>query len=471
VAGARLTIVRRRSVRHRPGLAVGLTAAVIGAAAALVVTAVGVLLPNAGGTALAAERIDPMAGAPVPVHVVNGFESEDDLLAAAVFGDLQTFWGAELPRLGTQFEPLRGGYASVDGTGSGTGALCVSPASSLLGNAYYCRADDGIVYDSAALVPVLLDHYGPAGLAASLAHEFGHAVQARLAAASAPQAGKPAILQEAQADCAAGAFLAWLVAADRDAPVAGGADTGSAGSIAPDSSATDTGTVATPGGDAITSSAAPADSDGAHVAVRLPASSLLRAVTPLIEFRDPVDTDVAGTQAHGLGLDRLRAALVGIRGGAAACPALTVESLRLTEGRIRGVDTSKPRFASSSAVDEAAIESVRAFDPTALPENGSTTARPADLQVAAPFGQFARAATTALAAGTARFGADRPAAAACYLGAWTGFVYGKADDGQLGSWPGDADEAMDMLRSRPAATFEEMTAFAAGFDDGLPSCD
>ncbi len=43
------------------------------------------------------------------------------------------------------------------------GALCVSPASSLLGNAYYCRGDDGIVYDSAALVPVLLDLYGPAG--------------------------------------------------------------------------------------------------------------------------------------------------------------------------------------------------------------------------------------------------------------------------------------------------------------------
>ena len=122
-------------------------------------------------------------------------------------------------------------------------------------------------------------------------------------------------------------------------------------------------------------------------------------------------------------------------------------------------------------MDAAAIESVRAFDPTALPDNGSTPASPGDLQAAAPFGQFARAAATALAAGAARFGADRPAAAACYLGAWTGFVYGKADAGQLGSWPGDADEAMDMLRSRPAATFEEVTAFATGFDDGLPSCN
>ena len=206
------------------------------------------------------------------------------------------------------------------------------------------------------------------------------------------------------------------------------------------------------------------------MAVHLPSDSLLRAVTPLIDFRDPVDTDVTGPQAHGLGLDRLRASLAGIRSGAAACPALTVEGLRLTEGRIRGVDTSKARFPSDAAVDHAAAESVRAFDPTALPENGSTAATPGDRRAAARFGQFARAATTALAAGRTRFGADRPVAAACYLGAWTGFVYGKADAGQLGSWPGDADEALDMVRSRSGATFEELAGFASGFDDGLPSC-
>ncbi len=511
---------------------------------ALLVMAAGVLVPPVGGIAVAAERIEPAAGAPVPVHVVNGFESSDDLLAAAVFGDLQTFWGAELPRLGTEFEPLRGGYASVDGSGSGSGALCVSPAATLLGNAYYCRADDGIVYDSAALVPVLLDQYGTAGLTASLAHEFGHAVQARSAAPAGSQASTPAILQEARADCDAGAFLAWLVVADGGSAVAtasgsasNGSGTGVTGSATTDPETGPTGTGTAPGPSttagsgtvpgpsstaapgtaqatgtssapvstsAPSSTAAPdtgpatsersanassteapsalspgsADSGrpahagpaGDHVAVHLPASSLLRAVSPLIEFRDPVDTEVTSPQAHGFGLDRLRAALAGIRGGAAACSALTVEGLRLTEGRIRGVDTSKARFASGSAVDRAAEESIRAFDPTALPNNGSTAASPGDLRAAAPFGQFARAATTALAAGDARFGADRPQAAACYLGAWTGFVYGKADTGQLGSWPGDADEAMDMMRSREGATFEELAAFATGFDEGLPSC-
>ncbi len=257
-----------------------------------------------------------------------------------------------------------------------------------------------------------------------------------------------------------GRFLAWLVAVDSAGSTSGGSTSGGSTSAGPTSTA-------------VPSEAAPTGSAGAagtHVATRLPTSSLLRAVTPLIEFRDPVDTDVTGGQAHGLGLDRLRAALAGMRGGAAACPALTVEGLRLTEGRVPGVDTSKARFASDGAVDEAAAASVRAFDPTALPENGSTVAAPGDLRAAAPYGQFARAAATALAAGSARFGADRPAAAACYLGAWTGFVYGKADTGQLGSWPGDADEALDMLRTRPGATFDEVAAFADGFDDGLPSC-
>ena len=50
-------------------------------------------------------------------------------------------------------------------------------------------------------------------------------------------------------------------------------------------------------------------------------------------------------------------------------------------------------------------------------------------------------------------------------------LWGGADAGQLGSWPGDADEALDMLRTRPGATFDEVAAFADGFDDGLPSCE
>jgi hypothetical protein len=134
------------------------------------------------------------------------------------------------------------------------------------------------------------------------------------------------------------------------------------------------------------------------------------------------------------------------------------------------VDISKPRYASPADVDRAAVASIQAFDPTALPENSGTVADPADLRAAAPFGQFARAAATALAAGRARFGADRPVAAACYLGAWTGFVYGKAGRGDLGSWPGDADEAMDMLRTRPGATFDELAGYSDGFDGGLPAC-
>ena len=86
--------------------------------------------------------------------------------------------------------------------------LCIATPDQITGNAYYCPADDGIVYDTGVLVPVLLDHYGTAGLTASLAHEFGHAVAARLGAPDRP------LFRELQADCLAGAALAALVPAD-----------------------------------------------------------------------------------------------------------------------------------------------------------------------------------------------------------------------------------------------------------------
>ena len=74
-------------------------------------------------------------------------------------------------------------------------------------------AGDGIVFDSSALVPVLLGSYGTAGLAAAFAHEFGHAVQAQVGPTQQDRLRDPdrypSILIEAQADCDAGAFLAW----------------------------------------------------------------------------------------------------------------------------------------------------------------------------------------------------------------------------------------------------------------------
>ena len=84
-----------------------------------------------------------------------------------------------------------GGYVSMDSTAASGRALCISDPAQIAGNAFYCPQGDGIVFDSSALVPVLLGSYGSAGLAAAFAHEFGHAVQAQVGPTPDDRRGHP----------------------------------------------------------------------------------------------------------------------------------------------------------------------------------------------------------------------------------------------------------------------------------------
>ncbi|MDQ2846510.1 MAG: hypothetical protein M3Y77_09210 [Actinomycetota bacterium] len=338
---------------------------------------------------------------------------------SGILADLQTFWRESI---GAKFTPLKAGYALID-TSAATvpaGSMCVTTLDSLRGNAYYCPGNDGIVIDSAALVPVLLHSYGVGGLTASIAHEFGHAIQARIG----PTAQQhwddprryPQILLEAQADCAAGAFLQWV-------------------------------------------------DSGKSTHLRLPTTSVLSSISPLLDFRDPTDGSPTDDLAHGLGLDRLRFVLAGVRGGPAACHTMTEADLRLTLGRSGMHPQSAPRFATVSAVAAAAVSSVSEFVRT--PKVG-VVASAADLAAASPYGQFAQAASTAFVLGSQLYPSS--GGAACFTGAWTASVFGSAPAGALGSWPGDADEAMDFIRHRGSATFADLAAFADGFDKGRPAC-
>ena len=417
--------------------------------------AAGQAATGVAGSAVAAERID-LAGGGVPISSVpavgggssgtgtgtgTGGGDLADLTAnnqdvAAVLADLEDFWSAH--GLTGSARPAAG-YVSMDssiGTGvgsaggsAGESALCIQQPAQIAGNAFYCPQDDGIVFDSAALVPVLLGHYGPAALATAFAHEFAHSVQARIGPTAtdrrADPAGFPSILIEAQADCDAGAFLAWAAAGD-------------------------------------------------STRVRLPPSSLLRAITPVLDFRDPVTLSPTDPTAHGLGLDRLTFLLRGFRDGADACHALTAGDLDLTLGRaVTGTPWTQPRFASTDQALAAAGGSVADFVRAAgLPDAGvpatANPADPADLTAAQPYGQFAAATTVALATGRAVTGTDT--GAACIAGAWVASVFGTAAPGQLGSWPGDADEALDLIRSRPGATFEQVAGYADGFHSGAGGC-
>jgi predicted metalloprotease len=188
--------------------------------------------------------------------------------------DLYTFWGAAYPEFfGGDFQPLQGGVYSVDpdnvdrsafpdGVGCGETPLDVE------GNAFYCLApnqpnSDSISYDRSFLAE-LADRSGRALVPVVMAHEFGHAIQARFDFAGA------SINQETQADCLAGAWTRWVV-----------------------------------------------DGHADHVAIRKP--DLDDVIRGYLQVSDPVGSDPEDNQAHGSYFDRVSAIAEGYQDGVASC--------------------------------------------------------------------------------------------------------------------------------------------------------
>jgi predicted metalloprotease len=215
-----------------------------------------------------------LSGPVADVTIVGAGDGPVDHLARNALADLEEFWTGVFPDVfGQEFRPLAGGYFSVDpndvrpgeyprGVGCGAQPLEVE------GNAFYCQApntpnSDSITYDRAFLGE-LAAGYGEFIPALVMAHEFGHAVQARV--------GSPrtSIAVETQADCLAGTWTRWV--ADGHAP---------------------------------------------HSRIRAPQlDELLRGYLLL---RDPVGTSTAAQSAHGSYFDRVSAFQEGFDSGATAC--------------------------------------------------------------------------------------------------------------------------------------------------------
>ncbi|SOC48727.1 Predicted metalloprotease [Blastococcus aggregatus] len=206
--------------------------------------------------------------------VVGATDEEVDVLARNALADLETYWGEQFPAVfGTPFEPLTGGYFSVD-PGNADPAVyprgigCGSVAGDVEDNAFYCVApdapnSDSISYDRTFLADLGAE-FGRFLPALVMAHEFGHAVQARV--------GGPAasIAAETQADCFAGTWTRWV-----------------------------------------------AEGEAEHSVLRTPElDELLRGYLLL---RDPVGTGAGEEQAHGSYFDRVAAFQEGFDGGAEAC--------------------------------------------------------------------------------------------------------------------------------------------------------
>jgi predicted metalloprotease len=120
-----------------------------------------------------------------------------------VLGLLDQYWSEALPaEFGVEYTPPERFvyYRPEESPGPTCGEQEAPPK-----NAFYCPVGDFIAWDESGL---LIPYYVSAGDFAAafvLAHEYGHAMQARL-----PQQEELGVLRELQADCFAGAWAAFL---------------------------------------------------------------------------------------------------------------------------------------------------------------------------------------------------------------------------------------------------------------------
>jgi predicted metalloprotease len=246
---------------------------------AVLSVAVGALLLAGCATAVSGTA-SPGAGQPKDVppdqlRIVGAVDGPIDQIVRNALVDITDFWSQSYPRFfGKPFTPLKGGYYSVDSnnidpsayppTGIGCSAEPVDPEE-VKDNAFYNPRCDTIAYDR-ALLSDLASHAGRALPAVVLAHEFGHAMQARFGFAASGRS----IQDETQADCFAGAWTAWVVAGHAK-----------------------------------------------HVAIRTP--ELDDVLTAYLTLSDPIGSDPDDTQAHGSYFDRLAAFSDGSDKGVASC--------------------------------------------------------------------------------------------------------------------------------------------------------
>jgi predicted metalloprotease len=418
----------------------------------------------------------PLVGQSADVAIVGAVDGGVDDVARNALADLQAYWTDRFPDVfGTAFQPLQGGYFSVD-PGSidpadyPRGAGCGSDPSEVEGNAFYCSApgtpnSDSISYDRAFLAE-LAEQFGRFIPALVMAHEFGHAVQARVGS---PQSS---IATETQADCLAGSWTSWV-----------------------------------------------ADGKAQHSRIRThELDALLRGY---LQLRDPVGTSPAAASAHGSFFDRVSAFQEGFDSGPGACRDGFGPGRVFTQGTfsdaemanhgnlpypdlIRTVEQALPEF-----WDHAFAEVFhRSFDPPRLhPFQGdapSCAGKERDLvycpdgdvvgyderdltRSAYRLGDFAVATAIsipyALAArdqlGLSIEGQQALRSAVCLTGSFGAQVF----NGQLQSVqisPGDLDESVqfllaygndpDVLGDARLTGFHLVDVFRRGFIDGVSSC-
>ena len=205
-----------------------------------------------------------------------------DEVIDATIDDLQAWWAEQLPEVyGQEYEPIPDErlhpYTSddpppaCDPRGSGT-----TPYEEVAGNAFYCSIGDFVAWDMEELFPRLQARHGAYAVALVLAHEWGHAVQARVE----PRL-RATVYLEMQADCFAGS---WADHVEDD-----------------------------------------------HVDLGIANLDRDIALAGFLEFRDPPGIDPSNPGAHGNGFDRVSAFQDGFESGTGRCASYESEPPDVTE--------------------------------------------------------------------------------------------------------------------------------------------
>jgi predicted metalloprotease len=426
----------------------------------------------------------PEARQPAPrtgggeTSVVGAAGGPVDQLATDALADLEEFWSEVFPDVyGGAFVPLQGGYFSVDPGDIDParypqGVGCGADPREVENNAFYCQSPDApnadsITYDRAFLAE-LADQFGRFIPALVMAHEFGHAVQARV--------GLPgsSIATETQADCLAGSWTRWV-----------------------------------------------AEGEAARSRLREPElDDLLRGY---FQLRDPVGTSSAAESAHGSYFDRASAFQEGFDDGPTACRDDFGPDRLFTQGPFTSdtdlqrqgnapygdligyVEEALPAFwrRAFTEVFDASFDppAVEAFDGTApacapddrdlvyCAENDLVGYDEGDLTLDAyRIGDYAVATGISIPYALAardKLGLD-PAdpdalrSAVCLTGWFSRAVYERQVPDVQAS-PGDLDESVlfllvygveeEVLGAAELSGFQLVDLFRAGFVDGVSACD
>jgi predicted metalloprotease len=122
-------------------------------------------------------------------------------LAMQGIADIEQWWSTQYPDLyGTDWSPVEGGYFAVYPSEGGPPPPCATDASDVADNAFYCATKDVVAWDAEGLLPEQQKKFGDFVIPVILAHEYGHAVQAR------SNFTARTVTRELQADCFAGAW-------------------------------------------------------------------------------------------------------------------------------------------------------------------------------------------------------------------------------------------------------------------------